>query len=73
MDPNPSNGSILHLDLPVAMDDAKVTIYNTLGSVVFTTSINGNRTSLETNLSAGAYLVEVTGANMSNTLMLTVK
>ncbi len=73
MYPNPSNGSSLNIDLPVAMDDAKVTIYNTIGSVVFTASLSGQRSNIETNLSAGAYLVNVTGDKMSNTLMLTVK
>jgi thiol-disulfide isomerase/thioredoxin len=73
MYPNPSNGSLVHLDLPVAMDDAKVTIYNTLGSVVFAQSFNGERAALETNLSAGAYLVKVTGGDIANTLMLKVQ
>lgn len=73
MYPNPSNGSVLNLDLPVALESAKVTIYNTLGSVVFTTTINGDRATLNTNLTAGAYLVNVSGENTSNTLMLTVK
>lgn len=73
MFPNPSNGSLLNINLPVAMDDAIVTIYNTLGSVVFTTTLDAKRTAIETNLSAGAYLVNVRGANTANTLMLTVK
>jgi thiol-disulfide isomerase/thioredoxin len=115
---------LLYLDLPVAMDEAKVTIfkafrfsenladlfflllrhkfssiayvtvvnfnaekrkkkeqkirksrcfeyiYNTVGSVVFAQSFNGQRATLETNLSAGAYLVQVTGEYMANTWML---
>lgn len=73
MFPNPNNGSVLNIDLPFAIEDGKVTIYNTLGSVVFTSILDGQRTAIETNLSAGAYLVKVTGENMSNTLMLTVK
>jgi hypothetical protein len=70
MYPNSSNGYLVHLDLPVAMDEAKVTIYNTLVSVVFAQRFKGQRETLETNLSAVAHLVQVTGENMANTLLL---
>ena len=73
MYPNPSNGSMLNLELPVAINEAEVTIYSTLGRVVFKTNLSSQLSTLETNLSAGAYLVNVTIENLSKTLMLTVR
>ncbi len=57
--PNPSNGSVINLKLNDATTKAVVNIYSVVGKLVYTNSFDSNSIKIDTNLSSGAYIVNV--------------
>jgi thiol-disulfide isomerase/thioredoxin len=58
--PNPSTGSQINIALGNNAAGADVTIYNVLGSVVYTNSFSQNTFAMHANLSSGSYIVSIT-------------
>lgn len=57
--PNPNPGSEINIALGNDVTSADVTIYNVLGSVVYTNSFSQNVITIDTNLSSGSYIISI--------------
>lgn len=61
--PNPSNG-VFNITLPASVVNGKVSLFNVAGERVYADTIQGKNKTIDAELSAGMYFVQVTGNNM---------
>lgn len=59
--PNPNNGSF-NVELPVNVQDAKLTVFDMNGRAVYTSTFSGEKTQVASNLEAGLYFIHITSA-----------
>jgi thiol-disulfide isomerase/thioredoxin len=73
MVPNPSANGTVDLTIGVSFDFAEVKIYNMLGAEVFAQEVTSNEYRMETNLSTGVYLVNLSTDKAQITKKLVIK